>query len=112
MVWPSGARLIEDVTFKEIRIEAPRYPSLAALFQLKTVSWENLAPGRLHRVRFENIYYPSPGSFLSRIMGADADHPVEDIQLHGLRWGHDTLNASCAPQRIESNECVKGLVID
>ena len=112
MVWPSGARLIEDVTFKEIRIEAPRYPSLAALFQLKTVAWENLAPGRLNHVRFENIHYPSPGSFLSRIMGADMGHPVEDVRLHRLHWGGDTLNANWAGQKIETNEFVKGLVID
>lgn len=112
MVWPGAGRVIEDVTFKEIRIEAPRYPSLACLFQLKTVPMDQHAPGQLNRVRLEDISYPNPGTFLSCILGADAEHPVSDVRLQRIRWGHEMLDAQNAGERIDINEFVKGFVID
>jgi hypothetical protein len=112
MVWPCAGRVIEDITFKDIRIEAPRYPSLNGLFQLKTLPMGRLAPGKLSRVRLENIQYPHPGSFRSRIVGADEDHPVVDVHLKRIRWGQDLLDAENAGKRIDFNPWVKGLVIE
>lgn len=112
MVWPSGGRLIEDVTFKDIRLEAPRYPALAGLFQLKTVSWNNLHPGRLNCVRFENISHPEVGNFRSRIVGADREHAITDVKLHRIRWGQDWLTSQNANHLMEINDYVRGLVIE
>jgi hypothetical protein len=66
----------------------------------------------LKDVILENITYPSPGLFASRILGADAAHPVTDVSCRRLRWGKDLLRSDNLKERIIINEFVQGFTIE
>lgn len=99
-IFPNHGRTIEEVTFKDIRIEAVRYPSISGLFQLKTVPLGNRLPGIIRKVRFENIDYPFPGELPSYLLSPGEANPVEDVTFKNIRWGKEMLSSKNAPSFI------------
>ncbi len=106
--WHGGTGHIHDLTFEDLRIEG-RSPCLINLFlQRNPWSPQDGAWGRFSRLRFRNVSAEQPFLFPSRLLGHDAEHPIDDVIFENLRIAGVPVRGP-ADMNLQVNEHVRGL---
>jgi hypothetical protein len=104
--WHGGHAHIHDLMFEDIRIEG-RSPCLFRLFMRRNPwSPQEGAWGRFSRLRFRNITCEQPFRFPSRLLGHDAEYPIEDVVIENLTIAGQAITSAAAMQ-LEVNAFVR-----
>jgi hypothetical protein len=107
-LWASGGNTIENIMFRNIRIEAFREPRIASLFQIKTIADSGWSSGKINGVTFDNILYKGSGEAVSYALGDGAQYDVKNLVFKNFRYGDKVLTSSDHPN-IEIRNFVNGV---
>ncbi len=106
--WHGGHAHIHDLLFEDIRIEG-RIPYLINVFsQRNPWSPQEGKWGRFSRLRFRNISCEEPTRFRNRLLGHDAEFPIEDVLFENLTIAGRRI-VSPAAMNLEINGFVNNL---
>lgn len=108
-LWATGNNTIREIGFNNVRVEPFRFPSIAALLQIKSTA-QPFGPGKIQEVTFDALSYPGSGEYRSYLAGASGESSVSKITFRKCRWG-DSLLKSC-PSQLEIRPFVTGVTFE
>ncbi len=106
--WHGGAAHIHDILFEDIRVEGKSQCLIELFLRRNPWSPQEGEWGRFSRLTFRNCCLEETPRFRSRILGYDAEHPIEDILFENLVIAGQRIDSPAAMD-LETNEFVRNL---
>ena len=108
-LWATGNNTIRTTEFKNVRVEPFRFPSIAALLQIKTTA-QPFGPGKIQGVTFDTMIYSGSDECRSYLAGASSDYSVSEITFRNCQWGNSLLKTR--PPQLEIRPFVTGVTFE
>jgi len=85
-IWASGGNTIENIFFRNIRIEKFREPDIVSFFQFKTINDSHgWGAGKINNIVMENIDYRGGGKALSYALGENDEFAVRNLTFRNVK---------------------------
>ncbi len=82
---PGEEMALENVTVENIRLHGEGQREFIRLRPVVNQYMHNKVPGHIRNIRFSNITIDGqPGEYLVQLIGADAEHKVQDVQFENV----------------------------
>ncbi len=108
-LWATGNNTIREIQFKNVRVEPFRFPSIAALLQIKATA-QPFGPGKIQGVTFDLLIYRGSDEYRSYLAGASSEHSVSKIAFRKCQWGNSVLTTR--PAQLQIRPFVTGLTFE